>query len=170
MYTIRSHTSKFNLQFNRLARNCQRKDGIDTMMREEFYNWAGIDRLDDKEWEIVNTVYTWSSQIPDNSESKKEIVRLYKFGGINLLGSLLPEAKIQEQLDGYRNVFKRQQKKWEDVQTILKNLSDYMDNNGDTDELWKQFRYWEGIGTQINEDANEVKEKIRQLEDMLYID
>lgn len=139
------------------------------MMREEFYKLAGIDRLEDKEWEIVNTVYTWSSQIPSDSESKNEIVRLYKFGGINLLGALLPEAKIQEQLDGLRNVSKRQYEQWEKAQTMLSEIDGYMNNYGTTEELWEQFRYWEGIGTQINEDANEVKEKIRQLEDLLYI-
>lgn len=140
------------------------------MMRKEFYKLAGIDRLEDKEWEIVETVYTWSSQIPDDSTSKQEIVRLYKFGGMNLLGTLLPEAKIQMKLDDLRKEFRKKAEKWENVQRILKNLSDYMDSDGETEELWEQFKYWEGIGTTINGEANEIKEKISQLEDLLYID
>ena len=61
------------------------------MMKEEFEALYGKD-IDDEEYRVCEYVYTWNPIVTD----KKHIVELYKFGGIELIRQLVPNAKYNE--------------------------------------------------------------------------
>lgn len=130
------------------------------MMYSEFCEMLGnSQKISMNDYKLIEFVYTWSPLIPEY-DGKKEIVRLFELGGMELIRQLIPACRLIQTKEKLQQRFDKTYEKCESYQTIA----------GQLDKLHEDSsKYWEKSRELIDE-MSEILTDMDQIDKEFEID